>query len=176
MCLCLRRCGRRLLLRRRLRRGGGGKNPLLNAGTLLPTSRSHDAQRRSRRHLVSLCRPVGRAGKAHLYEGASFRCYAAVQDLDSATELENTFGTYGVIASSEETNTGSAGRAMEAASRSRASNLSYHAGIMHDTRADELFVLARSTPPRRCGRATHFRRPELVAQVGSNRFYKGAAQ
>ena len=46
---------------------------------------------------------------------------------------------------------------------------------MHDTRADELFVLARSTPPMRCGRAIIFRRPELVAKVAANRFYKGMA-
>lgn len=123
----------------------------------------------------------GEQGKRAWYEGVSFRCYAAVQDLDTATELENTFGTYGVVASSEGTNTGSAGKALESASRSRGSNLSYHeisrpllrkAELMHNTRADELFVLARSTPPMRCGRAIYFRRPELAAQVASNRFYK----
>lgn len=126
----------------------------------------------------------GEQGKRAWYEGVSFRCYAAVQDLDTATELESTFGTYGVMASSEGTNTGSAGKALESSSRSRGSNISYHeisrpllrkAELMHDTRADELFVLARSTPPMRCGRAIYFRRPELVAQVAANRFYKGAA-
>ncbi len=123
----------------------------------------------------------GEQGKRAWYEGVSFRCYAAVQDLDTATELESTFGTYGVMASSEGTNTGSAGKALESASRSRGSNVSYHeisrplirrAELMHDARADELFVLARSTPPMRCGRAIYFRRPEFVAKVGSNRFYK----
>jgi type IV secretion system protein VirD4 len=126
----------------------------------------------------------GEQGKRAWYEGVSFRCYAAVQDLDTATELESTFGTYGVMASSEGTNTGSAGKALESSSRSRGSNISYHeisrpllrkAELMHDTRADELFVLARSTPPMRCGRAIYFRRPELVARVAANRFYKGAA-
>jgi type IV secretion system protein VirD4 len=124
----------------------------------------------------------GEQGKRAWYEGVSFRCYAAVQDLDTATELESTFGTYGVMASSEGTNTGSAGKALESSSRSRGSNISYHeisrplirkAELMHDTRADELFVLARSTPPMRCGRAIYFRRPELVAKVAANRFYKG---
>jgi type IV secretion system protein VirD4 len=126
----------------------------------------------------------GEQGKRAWYEGVSFRCYAAVQDLDTATELESTFGTYGVMASSEGSNRGSAGKALESASRSRGSNTSYHeisrplirkAKLMHDTRADELFVLARSTPPMRCGRAIYFRRPELVAKVAANRFYKGTA-
>ena len=126
----------------------------------------------------------GEQGKRAWYEGVSFRCYAAVQDLDTATELESTFGTYGVMASSEGSNRGSAGKALESASRSRGSNTSYHeisrplirkAKLMHDTRADELFVLARSTPPMRCGRAIYFRRPELVAKVAANRFYKDTA-
>jgi len=124
----------------------------------------------------------GEQGKRAWYEGVSFRCYAAVQDLDTATELESTFGTYGVMASSEGTNAGSAGKALESSSRSRGSNISYHeisrplirkAELMHNTRADELFVLARSTPPMRCGRAIYFRRPELTTRVATNRFYKG---
>ena len=126
----------------------------------------------------------GEQGKRAWYEGVSFRCYAAVQDLDTATELENSFGTYGVMASSEGLNTGRAGKALEASSLSRGSTVSYHeisrplirkAELMHDTRDDEMFVLARSTPPLRCGRAIYFRRPELARQVASNRFYKGAA-
>ena len=80
--------------------------------------------------------------------------------------------------------TESCNRTLESASGSRGSNVSYHeisrplirkAELMHDTRADELFVLARSTPPMRCGRAIFFRRPELVAKVAANRFYKGMA-
>ena len=43
----------------------------------------------------------GEQGKRSWYDGVSYRCYAAVQDLDTATELENSFGTYGVMASSE---------------------------------------------------------------------------
>lgn len=126
----------------------------------------------------------GEQGKRAWYEGVSFRCYAAVQDLDTATELENSFGTYGVMASSEGLNAGRAGEALEASSLSRGATMSYHemsrplirkAELMHDTRDDEMFVLARSTAPLRCGRAIYFRRPELSGQVASNRFYKGAA-
>ena len=126
----------------------------------------------------------GEQGKRAWYDGVSYRCYAAIQDLDTATELENSFGTYGVMASSEGKNTGRAGRAMQASSLSRGANISYHeisrplirkAELMRDTREDELFVLTRGMPPLRCGRAIYFRRPELIKQVAANRFYKAAA-
>jgi type IV secretion system protein VirD4 len=125
----------------------------------------------------------GEQGKRSWYDGISYRCYAAVQDLDTATELENSFGTYGVMASSEGQNTGRAGKALEASNISRGSNISYHeigrplirkAELMRDVRDDEQFVLARGMAPLRCGRAIYFRRPELSVQVAANRFYKAA--
>jgi type IV secretion system protein VirD4 len=125
----------------------------------------------------------GEQGKRSWYDGVSYRCYAAVQDLDTATELENSFGTYGVMASSEGSNTGRSGKALAASNLSRGSNVSYHeisrplirkAELMHDTRDDEMFVLTRGSPPLRCGRAIYFRRPEMTAQVAENRFYKKA--
>jgi type IV secretion system protein VirD4 len=125
----------------------------------------------------------GEQGKRSWYDGVSYRCYAAVQDLDTATELENSFGTYGVMASSEGSNTGRAGKALEASNISRGSNISYHeigrplirkAELMRDVRDDEQFVLARGMAPLRCGRAIYFRRPELAVQVAYNRFYQSA--
>jgi type IV secretion system protein VirD4 len=125
----------------------------------------------------------GEQGKRSWYDGVSYRCYAAVQDLDTATELENSFGTYGVMASSEGTNTGKSGKALAASNLSRGSNVSYHeisrplirkAELMHDTRDDEMFVLTRGSPPLRCGRAIYFRRAEMTARVAENRFYKPA--
>jgi type IV secretion system protein VirD4 len=126
----------------------------------------------------------GEQGKRSWYDGVSYRCYAAVQDLDTATELENSFGTYGVMASSEGSNTGRSGKALAASNLSRGSNISYHeisrplirkAELMHDTRDDEMFVLTRGSPPLRCGRAIYFRRPEMTARVAANRFYKKVA-
>ena len=123
----------------------------------------------------------GEQGKRAWYDGVAFRCYAAVQDLETATELEDSFGTYGVMASSEGTNTGKSGKALAAANLSRGSNTSYHeiarplirrSELMHDTREDEMFVVIRSNPPLRCGRAIYFRRPEMTAKVAANRFYK----
>jgi type IV secretion system protein VirD4 len=123
----------------------------------------------------------GEQGKRSWYDGVSYRCYAAVQDLDTATELENSFGTYGVMASSEGMNTGKAGKALEAARLSRGSNISYHeigrplirkAELMRDVRDDEQFILARGMAPLRCGRAIYFRRLDLAGQVAANRFHK----
>lgn len=124
----------------------------------------------------------GEHGTRAWYDSVSYRAYAAVQDLDTAKELEETFGTYGVMASSEGINTGKAGKAMESSSLSRGSNVSYHeisrpllrkAELMQETRTDELFVVMRNARPLRCGRAIYFRRPEMDAQVAANRFYKG---
>jgi type IV secretion system protein VirD4 len=125
----------------------------------------------------------GEQGKRSWYDGVSYRCYAAVQDLDTATELENSFGTYGVMASSEGTNSGKAGKAFESTNLSRGSNISYHeigrplirkAELMRSVRDDEQFVLARGMAPLRCGRAIYFRRPELARQVAANRFHQAA--
>ncbi|WP_427980388.1 type IV secretory system conjugative DNA transfer family protein [Acidocella sp.] len=123
----------------------------------------------------------GEQGKRSWYDGVSYRCYAAVQDLDTATELEKSFGTFGVMASSEGTNTGKAGKAMEASNLSRGSNISYHeigrpliraAELMHDVRDDEQFILGRGMVPLRCGRAIYFRRPDFKERVAPNRFYR----
>ncbi|MCF3948413.1 type IV secretory system conjugative DNA transfer family protein [Acidiphilium sp. AL] len=127
----------------------------------------------------------GEQGKRSWYDGVSYRCYAAVQDLDTATELENSFGTYGVMASSEGMNTGKSGKAMQSSSLSRGSNVSYHeigrplirkAELMRGVRDDEMFVLARGMAPLRCGRAIYFRRPEMQALVAENRFHKPGSQ
>ncbi len=125
----------------------------------------------------------GKEGKRAWFDGVSYRIYAVVQDVETATELESSFGNYGVLATSESSNTSSAGKAWEASSRSRGTSQSYHevarplirkAELMNDVRGDEAFVIVRGSPPLRCGRAIYFRRPEMVAQVAPNRFYKRA--
>lgn len=47
---------------------------------------------------------------------------------------------------------------------------------MHDTRDDEVFIFRRGARPIRCGRAIYFRRPEMIDQVGDNRFHAQAAE
>jgi type IV secretion system protein VirD4 len=129
-------------------------------------------------------RQWGREGKREWYDGVSHRSYAAVQDLETAKELEETFGTYGVMATSEGSNTGSSGKSFEVGSRSRGANTSYHEiarplirreELMNDCRTDEVFVVIRGAKPLRCGRAIYFRRPELKARIAVNRFTGSAA-
>ena len=129
-------------------------------------------------------RQWGREGKREWYDGVSHRSYAAVQDLDTAKEMEETFGNYAVMATSEASNTGSSGKAFETGTRSRGSNTSYHEisralirreELMNDCRTDETFIVIRGAKPLRCGRAIYFRRPELSARVAANRFNKMAA-
>jgi type IV secretion system protein VirD4 len=121
----------------------------------------------------------GREGKREWYDGVSHRSYAAVQDIETARELEETFGTYAVMATSEGSNTGASGKALETGSRSRGANTSYHEisrplirreELMNDCRTDEAFVVIRGAKPLRCGRAIFFRRPELEAKIAENRF------
>ena len=129
-------------------------------------------------------RQWGRDGKREWYDGVSHRSYASVQDLETAKELEETFGRYAVMATSEGSNRGSAGKSFEVGSRSRGANTSYHEisrplirreELMNDCRTDEAFVIIRGAKPLRCGRAIYFRRPELAARIEANRFARNAA-
>jgi type IV secretion system protein VirD4 len=124
-------------------------------------------------------RQWGREGKREWYDGVSHRSYAAVQDLETAKELEETFGNYAVMATSEGSNSGSSGKSFETGSRSRGANTSYHEisrplirreELMNDCRTDEAFVIIRGAKPLRCGRAIYFRRPELKVKLAANRF------
>lgn len=128
-----------------------------------------------------LIKQWGSEGKRAWYDGVSWRGYAAVQDPETAKELSETFGTYGVVASSEGVNTGISGKGLEPGSRSRGKNTNTHEisrplirpdELMNDCRADELFVVPRSARPLRCGRAIFFRRSELASLVDANRFAK----
>ncbi len=130
-------------------------------------------------------RQWGREGKREWYDGVSHRSYAAVQDLETAKELEETFGNYAVMATSEGLNTGtSSAKSFELGTRSRGSNTSYHEisrplirreELMNDCRTDETFIVVRGAKPLRCGRAIFFRRPELEVKIAANRFNTGAA-
>ncbi|MGO7733156.1 conjugal transfer protein TraG [Rhizobium leguminosarum] len=123
----------------------------------------------------------GKDGKREWYDGVSHRTYAAIQDLETARELEETFGNYAVDSVSRGTNKGSSGKLFESSNLSRGSNFSRQEmsralirreELMNDCRTDEAFVIVRGARPLRCGRAIYFRRPEMVSQVTANRFNK----
>ena len=125
----------------------------------------------------------GKDGKREWYDGVSHRSYAAIQDLETARELEETFGTYAVMTALEGQNTGSSGKPFEMHARSRGSNVSYsetsrplirREELMNDCRTDEAFIIVRGARPLRCGRAIYFRRPELVKRVDRSRFANSA--
>jgi type IV secretion system protein VirD4 len=42
--------------------------------------------------------------------------------------------------------------------------------VMQNMRVDEQIIFTLGQPPLRCGRAIYFRRPEMNAVVGKNRF------
>ena len=120
----------------------------------------------------------GEAGKRAWYESASWRAYAAVKDLDTARELSETIGNYGVLAWSEAQNRGSHGQQLNAPSRSRGQNVTYSERIrplirpeeiMHDLREDAQIIIPKRGRPVLCGRAIYFRRDEfngLAAPTG----------
>jgi type IV secretion system protein VirD4 len=121
----------------------------------------------------------GRDGKREWYDGVSHRSYAAIQDLDTARELEESFGTYAVVTAGEARNTGSSGKAFEAHARQRGSTVNTAEAsrplirreeLMNDCRTDEAFVVVRGAAPLRCGRAIWFRRPEFAGRLDHNRF------
>lgn len=126
----------------------------------------------------------GREGKRAWYEAAAHRTYVAISDLDTAKELEETFGQYGVMATSEGSNTGTSGKGWEASNRSRGANTSYHEisrplirreELLNDVRVDEAFVVVRGGRPLRCGMPIYFRRPEIREKIAANRFNKISA-
>ena len=128
-----------------------------------------------------LIKQWGKEGKRAWYDGVSWRGYAALQDLETAKELSEEFGAYGVVASSEGANTGMSGKGLEPGSRSRGQNTNTHEisrplirpdELMNDCRTDELFVVPRGARPLRCGRAIYFRRRELAPLVDASRFAK----
>lgn len=130
-----------------------------------------------------ILRQWGAEGKRSWYNSVGWRAYAAIADLDTAKELQAEFGEYGALASSEGSNSGTSGKGFELMSRSRGTNKNVHeisrplikaAELLRDTREDELFVVRRSSPPIRMGRAIYWRRPEMLPRVDRNRFVKSA--
>jgi len=120
----------------------------------------------------------GREGRRSWADGVSWRGYAAIQDNDTAKELSDALGTYGVLATSKGTNRGSSAGSGLFGNSSRGQNESQHEikrPLMFpyellQARTDEMFVLARGQKPMRLGRAIAFRRPEIQAELGENRF------
>jgi type IV secretion system protein VirD4 len=124
----------------------------------------------------------GKEGKNEWYEGVAWRAYAAVKDYDTAKELADTIGQHGALGWSESTSTnGSFFRVRSGWGRNTTYTELPHAlmrpeEIMHDLRSDAQIVIAKGLRPALTGRAIYFRRPELVAKIGVNRFARSETE
>jgi type IV secretion system protein VirD4 len=119
----------------------------------------------------------GEGGKAAWFESASFRSYAAVASPEQAKALFEACGEHGILTASESTSASRSIRMLSPATRSTGTQTSERprrlitpSEILADARSDEQFVFVTGRRPLRCGRALYFRRPEMIAKVGANRF------
>ena len=121
----------------------------------------------------------GQDGPAKWFESVSWYGFAGVKTKAVAEDLAAAIGEYGVLAWSEGSNTGNSAKGLEAGTRSTGQTKTYHElkrqliraeEIMHDMRDDEQIIFPKSGRPLRCGRAIYFRRPEMAARLGKNRF------
>jgi type IV secretion system protein VirD4 len=155
-------------------------------GFMSSLARARDAGRKYGITLVMLYQSEGQlreqwgeGGKASWFESASWRSYAAIGSLEQARAVSEACGEHGVVLSSQSANRGKSARPLEMGSASsgtseqlseRGRRLATVSEILADARADEQFVFVSGRRPLRCGRAIYFRRADMVAEVGDNRF------
>ncbi|MCJ7997520.1 Ti-type conjugative transfer system protein TraG [Rhizobium cremeum] len=114
----------------------------------------------------------GRDATSKWFESASWISFSAINDPDTADYISKRCGDTTVEV--DQTNRSSG---MKGSSRSRSKQLSRRPLILpHEVlrmRADEQIVFTSGNPPLRCGRAIWFRREDMKACVGENRFHRG---
>ncbi|WP_312808357.1 Ti-type conjugative transfer system protein TraG [Agrobacterium cavarae] len=117
----------------------------------------------------------GRDATSKWFESASWISFAAINDPDTADYISKRCGDTTVEV--DQTNRSSG---MKGSSRSRSRQLSRRPLILpHEVlrmRSDEQIVFTSGNPPLRCGRAIWFRRKDMSASVGENRFHKQAKE
>ncbi|HKH27345.1 MAG TPA: Ti-type conjugative transfer system protein TraG [Sphingomicrobium sp.] len=116
----------------------------------------------------------GREGQTVWLDNASFISFAAVNDRRSAEEISRRCGQ---ITIEVEGSSRSFGMWGSNASSRMSRSVSYQKRplileheVMQNVRTDEQIIFMLNQPPLRCGRAIYFRRPEMNAVVGQNRF------
>jgi type IV secretion system protein VirD4 len=117
----------------------------------------------------------GRDATSKWFESASWISFAAINDPDTADYISKRCGDTTVEV--DQTNRSSG---MKGSSRSRSRQLTRRPLILpHEVlrmRADEQIVFTSGNPPLRCGRAIWFRRKDMSASVGENRFHSRATE
>ncbi len=113
----------------------------------------------------------GRDATSKWFESASWISFSAINDPDTADYISKRCGDTTVEI--DQTNHTSG---MKGSSRSRSKQLNRRPLILpHEVlrmRADEQIVFTSGNAPLRCGRAVWFRREEMRACVGENRFHR----
>lgn len=112
----------------------------------------------------------GRDATSKWFESASWISFAAINDPDTADYISKRCGDTTVEVDQINRSSG-----MKGSSRSRSKQLSRRPLILpHEVlrmRADEQIVFTSGNPPLRCGRAIWFRREDMKACIGENRFH-----
>lgn len=115
----------------------------------------------------------GRDATSKWFESASWISFAAINDPDTADYISKRCGDTTVEV--DQTNRSSG---MKGSSRSRSKQLNRRPLILpHEVlrmRSDEQVVFTSGNAPLRCGRAVWFRRADMKACVGENRFHRPA--
>jgi type IV secretion system protein VirD4 len=111
----------------------------------------------------------GRDASSKWFESASWISFAAINDPETAEYISRRCGDTTVEV--EQTSTSSR---MNGTSRTRSKQLARRPLILpHEVlqmRSDEQIVFTAGNRPLRCGRAIFFRRKEMVAIAGGNKF------
>jgi type IV secretion system protein VirD4 len=115
----------------------------------------------------------GRDATSKWFESASWISFSAINDPDTADYISKRCGDTTVEV--DQTNRSSG---LKGSSRSRSKQLNRRPLILpHEVlrmRADEQIVFTSGNAPLRCGRAIWFRREDMKACVGENRFHKSS--
>jgi type IV secretion system protein VirD4 len=113
----------------------------------------------------------GRDATSKWFESASWISFAAINDPDTADYISKRCGDTTV-----EVDQVSRSSRMSGSSHTRSKQLSRRPLILPDEvmrmRSDEQIVFTAGNPPLRCGRAAWFRRDDMKACVGANRFHR----
>ncbi len=117
----------------------------------------------------------GRDATSKWFESASWVSFAAINDPETADYISRRCGNTTV-----EVDQLSRSSAMSGSSRTRSKQLASRPLILLDEvlrmRSDEQIVFTAGNAPLRCGRAIWFRRADMKAVTGPNRFHKTDAE
>jgi type IV secretion system protein VirD4 len=138
-----------------------------------------DAGRKYRATLVMIYQSLGQMdsiwsedGRVAWMDSASWISFSAINSNETAKYVSDRCGTMTVETTSRTVGASARGPTSSANVSVQRRNLINPDEVMR-LRGDEQIVFVLAQPPIRCGRAFWFRRPEMRAVVGGNRFHAG---